>query len=342
MHLRRVPAGGGLDARGRAKFQGRDHRIQRVRPAVAHHPAAKIPEAAPRLRMVGPMVRPHGRRADPQVPVQRCGNGRRFLGPVRPRAAPAGMAPGIIGKAAPGIDFADLADQARGDPLADQPVAFHAVALDAHLRGHLVLLGRLGELAGFIDRVRQRFLAVDVLAGLDGRHGDHGMRMIGRGDHHAVDVLLLLQHQAIVFVGLRLGILLEGRVRRRRDRRRTGRRYSRRGDWRGCRLPCRRSRCRRCSSSRWAGCCRGPPSTCRGTIVKAVAAPARETPVVRKSRRVDLCVMDNSLHVVCLPTYSSRSAVRFFFITAERDEYVFTLLYSAPQFAPFQAVLVGP
>ena len=35
------------------------------------------------------------------------------------------------------------------------------------------------------------------------------------------------------------------------------------------------------------GMLRGPPSTCRGTMVTAAAAPARETPVERKSRRVD-------------------------------------------------------
>ena len=38
---------------------------------VPHHPAAEIPPAAPHPRMVCRMIRPLGRRAKPEVPIQR-------------------------------------------------------------------------------------------------------------------------------------------------------------------------------------------------------------------------------------------------------------------------------
>ena len=46
----------------------------------------------------------------------------------------------------------------------------------------------------FADRARQRLLDVDVLAELHRRHRDDGVVVIGRGDDHRVDVLLLLEH----------------------------------------------------------------------------------------------------------------------------------------------------
>ena len=85
------------------------------------------------------------------------------------------------------------------------------VPLVAHLRDDLVLLGGLHQLADLVDRVRQRLLAVDVLAALDGGHGGHRVGMVGRGDDDRVDLLVhLVEHLAEVAELLGLGIVLEG------------------------------------------------------------------------------------------------------------------------------------
>ena len=55
----------------------------------------------------------------------------------------------------------------------------------------------------------KRLLAIDMLAPLDGLHGREGVVMIGRRDHHAVNLLHLVQHPAVIRELLRLGILLE-------------------------------------------------------------------------------------------------------------------------------------
>ncbi|MCX6894378.1 MAG: hypothetical protein NTZ16_02485 [Verrucomicrobia bacterium] len=57
----------------------------------------------------------------------------------------------------------------------------------------------------------ERLLAIDVFAGADCRHGNHRVRVVRRGDHHGVNVLLLLQHLAVVGVKLRLGITRDDR-----------------------------------------------------------------------------------------------------------------------------------
>ena len=66
--------------------------------------------------------------------------------------------------------------------------------------------GGLGQLAAFVERVRQRLLAVDVLAGPDRRHRGDGVDVIGRADGHGVDLLgLLVEHHAEILVAARLG-----------------------------------------------------------------------------------------------------------------------------------------
>ena len=90
------------------------------------------------------------------------------------------------------------------------------LALVAHLGDDLVLAGRLGDGAGLEHRVRQRLLAVDVLAGPHHGHRDRGVRVVRRGDDDGVDVLLLLEHLAEVEV--ELGLRVEPRWSSRRSR----------------------------------------------------------------------------------------------------------------------------
>jgi hypothetical protein len=46
-----------------------------------------------------------------------------------------------------------------------------------------------------VQRVGERLLHVDVLAGPDCRHRGHGVDVVGRADHHRVDVPGLLVEQ---------------------------------------------------------------------------------------------------------------------------------------------------
>ena len=106
----------------------------------------------------------------------------------------------------PGVHLAHLADGAGLEPLLHQAQPLFRVALIAHLRDDLVLARRFGQGARLADGAGQRLLHVDVLAELHRRHGHEGVRVIGRRDDDRVDVLLLLEHHAVVLV-------LRGRLR---------------------------------------------------------------------------------------------------------------------------------
>ncbi len=117
-----------------------------------------------------------------------------------------------------------LADRAVADPLDQQPARLEGVPLVAHLRDDLVLLGGLGHGTAFGDRVGQGLLAVDVLAMADGRDGRDRMVMVGRGDHHGIDLLVqLVEHLAEIVERFGLGMVLQALVRRSPSRRRKGR-----------------------------------------------------------------------------------------------------------------------
>jgi len=108
------------------------------------------------------------------------------------------------------VDLPDLADQPGLDPLVGQPRALGGVALVAHLRHHAGGAGGLRDRAVFGERVRKRFLAIDVLAGAErGGRGD-GVDVVGRAHSHRVDPpCLAVEHTAEVLVARRLG---KGRV----------------------------------------------------------------------------------------------------------------------------------
>ena len=138
------------------------------------------------------MVGPERGRAEPDVPVERRRNrgdlGRRVdaLGPDR--------------AVRPAVDLEDIADSAVLDPFADQARALAGVTLVAHLGDDLGLLGGLGQEAGFLDRVGQGLLNVDMLAQLDGGHGDDGVVVVWRRHGDSIDHLFLFQHPAEIAV----------------------------------------------------------------------------------------------------------------------------------------------
>ena len=79
------------------------------------------------------------------------------------------------------------------------------MALVAHLRGDLGLGRAPGELPRLGHRPGQRLLDVDVLAEIHRRQRDGRVHVIGRRHDHRVDVLLLLEHPAVVLVARGFG-----------------------------------------------------------------------------------------------------------------------------------------
>ena len=106
------------------------------------------------------------------------------------------------------MDLADRPDRPGLEPFARQPKPFARVAVVAHLRDQARLAGDARHDAGLLDRVGHRLLDIDVLPGAEGRHRDRGVHVVGRGDHHRVDVLPLVQEHPIVaeLLGLREGL----------------------------------------------------------------------------------------------------------------------------------------
>ena len=99
------------------------------------------------------------------------------------------------------MHLADLADIARPENLARRLQRLVVEALVAHLSRHLIFGRGFGQQVRFVRGARERLLAVHVLAVLHREQGDGGVQMIGRGDHHGIDVLALFVEQlAKIFV----------------------------------------------------------------------------------------------------------------------------------------------
>ena len=131
------------------------------------------------------------------------GNAGRLLGPGDDVG---GLLPVLERPVGPDVDLADLADRARADDLRTATEPGVGRPLVAHLRADALLPGRLAHQPCFPDRVRQRLLAIDVLAHPHGGHGGRRMVMVGRGDDHGVDLRALLLEQPAI-VGVALGVL---------------------------------------------------------------------------------------------------------------------------------------
>ena len=175
---------------------------------VAQRAGAEIEPAAPG----DADDRPGGTAARGAAPSQRFqsrsgGHGRRVG-----RALEV-LLPELARPVAPAVDLAHRADGAGLDPLARQAQAFAGVAVVAHLRDQAGLLGHAGHHAGLLDAVGHRLLDVDVLAGPQRGQRDRRVHVVGRGDHHRVDVLALVEHHAVVLELLGLGEGLEGAAR---------------------------------------------------------------------------------------------------------------------------------
>ena len=74
--------------------------------------------------------------------------------------------------------------------------------LVAHLRHHPVLARRQHQLARFPDGVRQRLLAINMLAQGHRHHCRRAVLMVGNGHAHGVQRLFLVQHFPVILVSL--------------------------------------------------------------------------------------------------------------------------------------------
>ena len=104
------------------------------------------------------------------------------------------------------MNFADFADGAGLNEFDSGFRIVERAPLVTHLSGELgVVLGLSSKFATFIDGPAERLLNVDVLVEIHGCKSDGGMHVVGSSDDNAVDVLLLLEHFAIVGIALGFG-----------------------------------------------------------------------------------------------------------------------------------------
>ena len=143
--------------------------------------------------MLHAIVGPHWRRAGPHLPIQ-----------VIRRVAVLGVRAGACAVIAVNLHQADLAQLAfldDGVPGFDEMRC--AAALGADLDDALVFAGRGEHGLAFDDIHADRFLHIDIGAGLDRGNHRQGVPMVGRGDQDDVEVPFL-EHLAIIRVSARL------------------------------------------------------------------------------------------------------------------------------------------
>ena len=193
-----LPVGGDVafDADGIFQIERPEGRVHDVAAEVAKRAGAEIPPRAPACRVIGRVIGPHRGGADPQIPVQPFRDGGRVLGPadldaLRPdgrfvqpwtsRTLP--IAPSRIHSRIsrlPSPEWPWL-------PICVTTLYFRAASVSS---------------ARFLDRMRERLLHIDVLAALHRRQRNHRVGVIGRRDDHRINVLLLVEHHAEIFVDL--------------------------------------------------------------------------------------------------------------------------------------------
>ena len=83
----------------------------------------------------------------------------------------------------------------------EETTAEHAPLLRAHLEDAVGSLHRLADHTAFVDRQRQRFFAVDVLAGRQRVDGDLDVPMVGHADDDRLHVLAI-EHLVVVLIDL--------------------------------------------------------------------------------------------------------------------------------------------
>ena len=174
----------GRDPHGQAQLERHERQVGRVAGHVAQRAGAEIPPPAPVMRMINRVVGPLGRRAHEQVPVHVAWDGGRL---PRPGDDIGRLLPVLERAVGPDMNLGHVSDRARANDFRPAAKARLGRALVAHLGADAFLTRRFPHQSRFPHRVRQRLLAVDVLAQPHGRHRRRRMVMVGRRDDHGVD-----------------------------------------------------------------------------------------------------------------------------------------------------------
>jgi len=97
------------------------------------------------------------------------------------------------------MHFTHLADRAIANPFHRLTDVVARMPLVAHLGGDARFPGHLRELAGFINRAREGFLAVNAFAGFHRRHRGHRVDVVRRRDQDRVNIpIRAFQHPPII------------------------------------------------------------------------------------------------------------------------------------------------
>ena len=186
-----------LDRQRPAQFQRPMRQIHVVTAEIGQSPSSKRPPVAPSERQIFRAIRPVINGPQPQIVMKVRRHGWSF-----PRQIHAPVSRGD-----PHVHLAHRPDRLALHQFNHATIIGAGVDLRADLRHALVLLRGLGDDPRFRNGPGQRFFAIDVAPAAQGRHGGHGMGVIGRTDHHGVNVLLVEQ-AAEVIVSFCLGIFL--------------------------------------------------------------------------------------------------------------------------------------
>ena len=165
--------------------------VDDVDAVVAHLAIAGGPEPVPVVVQLLAHQRPLGRRAAPEIVIDRGGHRRGLadFADAGPRAVDDGAGP------------ADCAELAAAKILECLLQGQTGTALRAHLDHAAMLAGGGDHLPAFPEVVAERLFHVDVLARLTGPDGCQGVPMIRQGDDHRVDILVVQQLTDVVVGG---------------------------------------------------------------------------------------------------------------------------------------------
>src|ERR1700757_4871258 len=191
---------------------------------IADRAATPVDPSTPIKGVIDRMVRNTWAHTKKQVPGKRVRNGvaarhgrgqaridailvpfqavQRLDGSLRPWNT---LWPEANGPVGPNVNLTHLADRPCPDVLHCRTRIIERVPLIAHLRDYLRLFGATREPSSLINGPRERLLYIHRFAKIHAGQGDWRVHVVRSGDDDTIDVLLLLQHLAIVGITLRLG-----------------------------------------------------------------------------------------------------------------------------------------
>ena len=167
---------------------------------VSYDATAESPPCPPVRRQVTGVIRAFSGWSEPEVPGQGLGHRRLVCRPLLRS----------IAAIKPQVGFTDLANRAAPNQLDGATQAIFGAALVAHLGDDLVLERGLAHYSRFMHRAGEGLFTINMFAPLHRCHGGHGVRVVGRGDYHGIDLFVhLVQHPPKISEWFGLGMPLE-------------------------------------------------------------------------------------------------------------------------------------